>query len=106
MDEWQEMETLDFYRRSLRYYMIFSSKLLENYTLEPSLMEELEAVNPGLHLGTTSGLMAAICVVGIQKCGRILWTYMLSPRRQKETGRNGLKILNEILHVAEIIETG
>lgn len=90
MDEWQEMKIPDFYRQSLRYYMIFSSKLLENYTLAPSLMEELEAVNPGLRLGTTSDLTEGILDVRIRKCGRILWTYILSPRRRKETGKNGL----------------
>lgn len=94
---WQIVFDPDLLRLDPHSSTIFSWMLCEECKAGASSMEALEAVNRALLSGISFNLMAVTYGEKIRKCGKDLWTSILSPRPQKEIGKNGLAIWSPIL---------
>ena len=92
MPVWQIAVDRDLRRHYPHISMIFSWRVCRRCGLGASLMEALEAENRGLLLGISSSLMAVTYGEKIQKCGKDLWTSILSPRPLKGIEKNGKAI--------------
>lgn len=94
---WQIVFDPDLLRLDPPSSTIFSWMLCKECEAGASSMEALEAVNRALLSGISFNLMAVTYGEKIRKCGKDLWTFILSPRPQKETEMNGMAIWSPIL---------
>lgn len=94
---WQIVFDPDLLRRDPPSSTIFSWMLCKECEAGVSSMEALEAVNHALLSGISFNLMVVTYGEKIRKCGKDLWTFILSPQPQKETEMNGMAIWSPIL---------
>lgn len=107
---WQIVFDPDSIRHSQTSYMIFKWMLCEKFAAGASLMEALEAVNRELLSDISFNLMAVTYGEKIRKCGKDLWTSILSRQPLNEIEMNGKEtwppILLQLIQIYQCISIG